>query len=113
MVENIFSKRPSANVFSTFVMGAALIGLMMLTGLPSHGATNPLLGGNVKNFGAKGDGVHDDTTAFQRAMQVAAKKGDGFYWPDSRMFPRFKRIRTLWVLDAALQEVVDNPEKVA
>ncbi|EOS54563.1 glycosyl hydrolase family 28-related protein [Paenibacillus barengoltzii] len=36
---------------------------------------------NVKNFGAKGNGVADDTTAIQQALNQAAKTQDTVYFP--------------------------------
>lgn len=37
---------------------------------------------NVKDFGAKGDGVTDDTEAIQRAVYSAKQKSARLYWPE-------------------------------
>jgi hypothetical protein len=43
----------------------------------SNAATNPVLGVNVRNYGAKGDGKHDDTAAFAKAMAAVSHQGGG------------------------------------
>ncbi len=41
---------------------------------------------NVRNFGAAGDGATDDTVAFQRALDEAAKAGGRVFVPSGRYF---------------------------
>lgn len=43
----------------------------------AHTSLNPPLGENVRKFGAIGDGQHDDTVAFQKAMTSIAHQGGG------------------------------------
>jgi hypothetical protein len=45
---------------------------------------------NVRDFGAKGDGVHDDSTSIHSAIQAASKKGPG----TTLFFPKGKYVLT-------------------
>jgi hypothetical protein len=62
--------------------GGAVAGVMTMLGAPAQagGATHvhPESGAeNVRNFAAAGDGVTDDTAAFQRALDTVARAGGG------------------------------------
>jgi hypothetical protein len=62
--------------------GGAVAGVMTMLGAPAQagGATHahPESGAeNVRNFAAVGDGVTDDTAAFQRALDTVARAGGG------------------------------------
>lgn len=52
------------------------------------GGTVPFLGLNVRDFGAKGDGIHDDTTAIVRALSSAGDQEQTIFFPPGRFLLR-------------------------
>ena len=59
------------------VLGTAALSLLPLT--QAHAKVSPLVNGliNIRDFGAKGDGVAIDSPAIDRAIAEAAKRGGG------------------------------------
>lgn len=71
------------SIGNTVILGMACIAILLgVTAMTSEAKTSIAGGGlNVKDFGAIGDGKHDDTAAIQSAIDTAAKTGDRLNMP--------------------------------
>ncbi|CAG7645244.1 right-handed parallel beta-helix repeat-containing protein [Paenibacillus allorhizosphaerae] len=70
---------------------------------------------NVAHFGAKGDGVQDDTEAFERALQAIKDNGCGTMYVPNGAYVITRTLRlykntTIWMEDRAVLKKLGNPD---
>ena len=65
---------------------------------------------NVKDFGAKGDGVHTDSPAINAAIQAASEAGGGtVYFPAGTYSSYSIRLQNHISLYASQQQLISHP----